>query len=34
MEKMAIFPFFLLGNIGQEIVFYDILKQQKRHSRL
>ena len=31
---MAIFPFFFLGNIGQENVFYDILKRQKRHSRL
>ena len=26
---MAIFPtFFFLGNIGKEIVFYDILKQK------
>ena len=24
--KMAIFPFFFLGNIGQENVFYDILE--------
>ena len=33
--KMAIFAtFFFLGNIGQENVFYDILEQQKRHSRL
>ena len=31
---MAIFPFFLLGNIGQENVFYDIVERQKRHSRL
>ena len=28
-RKMAIFPrFFLLGNIGQENVFYDILQQK------
>ena len=26
--KMAIFPTFLLGKIGQENVFYDILKQK------
>ena len=26
--KMAIFPTFFLGNIGQEIVFYDILEQK------
>ena len=32
--KMAIFPTFFLGNIGQENVFYDILERQKRHSRL
>ena len=32
--KMAIFPFFLLCNIGQENVFYDILEKEKRLSRL
>ena len=26
--KMAIFPIFFLGNIGQENVFYDILKRK------
>ena len=26
---MAIFPIFLLGNIGQENVFYDILERRK-----
>ena len=26
--KMAIFSTFFLGNIGQENVFYDILKQK------
>ena len=26
--KMAIFPTFFLGNIGQENVFYDILEQR------
>ena len=26
--KMAIFPTFFLGNIGQENVFYDILEQK------
>ena len=31
--KMAIFPTFFLGNIGQENVFYDIL-ERKRLSRL
>ena len=31
---MAIFPNFFLGNIGQENVFYDILEQEQRHSRL
>ena len=29
-QKMAIFPSFFLGNIGQENVFYDILEQKKR----
>ena len=28
-QKMAIFPSFFLGNIGQENVFYDILEQKK-----
>ena len=32
--KMAIFPTFFLGNIGQANVFYDILEQKKRLSRL
>ena len=27
--KMAIFPTFFFGNIGQENVFYDILKKKK-----
>ena len=27
-QKMAIFPCFFLGNIGQENVFYDILEQE------
>ena len=26
--KMAIFPTFFLGNIGQENVFYDILERK------
>ena len=28
-SKMAIFPRFFLGNIGQENVFYDILELKK-----
>ena len=32
--KMAIFPTFFLGNIGQENVFYDIRKRKKRLSTL
>ena len=32
--KMAIFPTFSLGNIGQENVFYDILARKKPFSRL
>ena len=33
--KMAIFPIvFFLGYIGRENVFYDILEQKKRLSRL
>ena len=32
--KMAIFPTFFLGNIGQENVFDDILGPKKRLSRL
>ena len=28
-SKMAIFPTFFLGNIGQENVFYDILERKK-----
>ena len=33
--KMAIFPpFFFLGNIGQENLFYDILEKKERLSRL
>ena len=27
VQKMAIFPTFFLGNIGQEKVFYDILER-------
>ena len=27
-QKMAIFPTFFLGNIGQENVFYDILERE------
>ena len=27
-QKMAIFPSFLFGNIGQENVFYDILERK------
>ena len=33
VQKWPFFHF-LLGNIGQEKVFYDILEGQKRHSRL
>ena len=29
--KIAIFPTFLLGNIGQENVFYDILERKKAY---
>ena len=32
--KMAIFPTFFLGNIGQENVFYDICRTKKWLSRL
>ena len=32
--KMAIFPTFFLGNIGEENVFYDILERKKCLSRL
>ena len=32
--KMAIFPTFFLGNIGQENVFYGILERKKCLSRL
>ena len=32
--KMAFLPTFFLGTIGQENVFYDILEQKKRHSKL
>ena len=32
--KMAIYPTFFLGNIKQENVFYHILEQKKRLSRL
>ena len=31
---MVFFLFFLLGNIGQENVFYDILEQEKGFSTL
>ena len=32
--KMAISPFFFLGNVGQENVFYNIPKQKKGFSSL
>ena len=32
--KMALFPPFFLANIGQENVFYDILRTKKHFSRL
>ena len=32
--KMAIFPTIFFGNIGQENVFYDILKRKKKLSKL
>ena len=32
--ELAIFPLFWEGNIGQENVFYDVLKKQKRFSSL
>ena len=33
--KMVIFPnFYVLGIIGEENVFYDILDRKKRHLRL
>ena len=32
--KLAIFSTFFLGNIDQENVFYDILEQKKKLSRL
>ena len=28
-RKMAIFPPFFLGNMGEEILFYDILERKK-----
>ena len=31
--KMAIFPTFFLGNIGQENVFYDILERKNAFLR-
>ena len=33
-RKLAIFPPFFLGSIGQENVFYDILERKRRLSRL
>ena len=32
-QKLPIFPFFFLGNIGQENVFYDIVEPKKRLAR-
>ena len=29
VQKLDIFPIFLLGNIAKENVFYDILEQKK-----
>ena len=34
VQKWPFFNFFFLGNIGQENVFYDIIQQKKRLSRL
>ena len=34
VPKMALFPTFFLCNMGQQNVFYDILQQKKRLSRL
>ena len=33
-SKIGHFPTFFFGNVGHEIVFYDILEQKKRLSRL
>ena len=32
-QKLAIFPWCFLGNIGQENVFYDILKRKNAFLR-
>ena len=34
VEKWLFFQLFVFGNTGQENVFYDILEQKKRFSRL
>ena len=34
VQKWPFFHLFFLGNIGQENVFYDIIEQKKRLSRL
>ena len=34
VQKWPSFQLFFLGNIGQEIVFYDLLEQKKRLSTL
>ena len=34
VQKWPIFQLFVLGNVGQENVFYDILAGKKRPSRL
>ena len=33
VQKWPFFQLFLLANLGQESVFYDILEQKKRLSR-
>ena len=34
VQKWPFFQLFVLGNVGQEHVFYDIPEQKKRFSRL
>ena len=34
VKKLAIFPTFFLGNIGEENVFYDTLERKKLLSRV
>ena len=34
LQKWQFFQIFLLGNIRQENIFYDILERQKHDSRL